>query len=145
MTKYLIILLASVSCNLTFAQAINKTVQGNLLIKDNILFLAEKEIKPKIEGDFSLSIEKNISYKNGNAILLMNNSGGTACPVQYRWLLIFPDSIRQTPEFGSCSDLPKITTDGDRLVVSFPKYNSSPKSTVIFDGIKLTENGKTLK
>jgi hypothetical protein len=128
-----------------FGEVSERTPQGRLSIEDNVLFLNGKEVKPKIEGDFSLSIEQNLAYKNGNAILLMNNSGGTACPVQYRWVIVTPDSIKQTPQFGSCSDLPKVTVDGDRLTVAFPRYRSAPKSTVVYDGVTITDNGKALK
>ena len=146
MLKYIFaVSVASVFCSSAYAQVTDKTVQGKLSIKENILYLNGKEIKPKIEGDFSLSIEKNVNYKNGNAVLLMNNSGGTACPVQYRWLVVLPDSTKQTPEFGTCSDIPKVTIDGDKLTVIFPKFNSAPKATIVFDGNSITENGKPKK
>jgi hypothetical protein len=121
------------------------TPQGTLAIKGNVLFLNGKEVKPKIEGDFSLSIEFNQAFKNGNAILTMNNSGGTACPVQYRWLLVTQNDIKQTAEFGTCSDLAKPKINGEKIYITLPNYSDSKKSTYIFDGSNLTENGKQLR
>lgn len=121
-------------------ESMDKTVQGNLSINDNILFLNNKQINPKIEGDFSLSIEKNLPFKNGNAVLIMNNSGGTACPVNFRILLITPDSFKQSSEFGNCSDLFNINIVDEKVVVTLPKFNSAPASTITFDGNLLTKN-----
>jgi hypothetical protein len=132
-------------CFSVFAEESESTIQGKLSIKENVLFLNEKEIQPKVQGDFSLSFARNLAYKNGNAVLLLNNSGGTACPVQYRWVILTPKSIKQTPEFGSCSDLPKVIIKNKKLIVILPDFKSAPKSVVIYDGGKITENGKQLK
>jgi hypothetical protein len=132
-------------CFSVSAQETENTVKGKLSIKNNMLFLNEKEIQPRIQGNFSLSFARNLKYKNGNAVLLLNNSGGTACPVQYRWLILTPDSINQTPEFGSCSDLPEVIIKNKKLIVIFPDFKAAPKSVVIYDGTNITENGKQLK
>lgn len=126
--------------NANISNLSEKTVQGNLTILENVAILNNKQISPKIEGSFSLSIEKNLIFKNGNVILLMNNSGGTACPVQFRILVITPESIKQTPEFGNCSDLAIMKIVEEKIVVTFPKFNSAPASTIIFDGNVLTKS-----
>jgi hypothetical protein len=132
------------ACSL-FAQVNNETIKGVLAIKDNILYLNDRVVYPKIEGDFSLTIKENLTYKDGNAILLMNSSGGTACPALYRLIMLTPSFINQTPEFGNCSDLPKVSTEGGKLKVTFQKFKSSEKLIYIYDGNELIENRNKLK
>ena len=150
--KIVIVSLGLLCAYSAFGEVSEKTVQGKVTIKNNVVFLGGKEVVPKIkggevavEGSDALSIEENLKYKNGNAILIMDFSRGVSCPAKYRWLIVTPDSTTQTPEFGSCSDLPKVSVAGDKLTVMFPRYNSAPKSTVVFDGVNLAENGKPVK
>ena len=153
MFKKMVVVSVGLLCTYSaFGEVSDKTVQGKVTIKNNVVFLNGKEVVPKIkggevavEGSDALSIEENLKYKNGNAVLIMDFSRGTSCPAKYRWLIVMPDSTTQTPEFGSCSDLPKVSITGDKLTVMFPRFNSAPKSTVVFDGVSLTENGKPLK
>ncbi len=127
-----------------FAQVNNETIKGVLAIKDNILYLNDRVVYPKIEGDFSLTIKENFTYKDGTAILLMNSSGGTACPALYRLIMLYPSYIKQTPEFGNCSDLPKVAIEGSKLKLTFPMFKSAQKSIYIYDGNQLIENGRQL-
>ena len=130
---------------LVFAQVNNETIQGTLAIKDNVLYLNKRVIDPKIEGSFFLLIKENFTYKDGNAILLMNGSGGTACPALYRLIILAPNYIKQTPEFGNCSDLPTVAVEGNTLKITFPNFKSAKKSIYIYDGEELIENGRQLK
>jgi hypothetical protein len=127
------------------AEVSGNTIRGKLSIRERVLFLNGEMILPKIEGDLSLSIERNLAYKGGNAILLMNNSGGTACPSGYIWLLVLPNSISQTPEFGTCSDLPEVFLKKGKLIVRLPSFVESRYVVYIFDGKRITEDGQELR
>ena len=122
-----------------------ETIRGKLTVRERVLFLNDEMVLPKIEGDMSLRIKKNIAYKSGNAILLMNNSGGTACPSGYIWLLVLPNSISQTPEFGTCSDLPEVYIKKGKLIVRLPSFVESRYVVYIFDGKRITEDGQELR
>ena len=128
-----------------FAQINNETIKGVLTIKDNILYLNGRVLYPKLEEDFFLIIKENFTYKDGNAILLMNGSGGTACPALYRLIILAPNYIKKTPEFGNCSDLPKVVIESNKLKITFPNFKSAKKSIYIYDGEELIENGRQLK
>jgi hypothetical protein len=122
-----------------------ETIRGKLTVRERVLFLNDEMVLPKIEGDMSLRIKKNIAYKSGNAILLSNNSGGTACPSLYKWLMVLPDSILQTPEFGTCSDLHKVFSSKGKLVVRLPSFVESRDVIFVFDGKRLTEDGQEVR
>jgi hypothetical protein len=142
--KYIIVIAILLQATSLFAQVNSETIKGALAIKDNILYLNDRAVYPKIEGGFSLTIKENITYKDGNAILLMNSSGGTACPALYRFIMLTPSYIKQTPEFGNCSDLPKVSTEGEKLKLTFRKFKSSEKLIYIYDGNELIENRNKL-
>ena len=42
-------------------------------------------------------------------IVLLQNTGGTACPALYRFATLTQQGIAVTPEFGTCSDIASIT------------------------------------
>jgi hypothetical protein len=131
---------------LSFATEVsNNTIRGKLSVRERILFVNGEMILPKIEGDLSLSIRTNLTYKGGNAVLLMNSSGGTACPAVFRWLLVLPNSISQTPEFGTCSDLPRVLLKSGKLIVRLPSFVESRDTVFVFDGKRLTEDGKDIE
>ena len=127
------------------AEVSGHTPRGKLKIHERVLYLNGAMVLPKIEGDWSLTIEKNIAYRSGNAILLSNNSGGTACPSLYKWLLVLPNSILQTPEFGTCSDLHKVFLSKGKLVVQLPSFVESRDVIFVFDGKRLTEDGQEVR
>lgn len=116
-----------------------QTVRGEISISNNILFLNNEQLEPKIEGDFSLSVERNIKFKNGNAILLFNNSGGSACPGRYRWLLVEKKYIIQTKQFGNCSDLIDVDASSNKITIKFQPFRPGDNLTVEFDGEKVME------
>lgn len=116
-----------------------QTVGGKITIVDKALRINGADLNPKIEGDFSLSVERNIKFKEGNAILLFNNTGGTNCPGVYRWVMIEKDNISFTNEFGTCSDMPEIQISKSKLTVILKKLRESGQVTYEFDGTMLTE------
>lgn len=63
-----------------------------------------KPVAPAIEGNSSLSIVAN--YEIGQSdVLLLQNTGGTACPALFQLRHRERRGLRATPEFGSCSDI----------------------------------------
>ena len=122
-----------------------KTKFGDISINDeNMLLINGKKFDPKVEGDFALSIEGNFNFGSGLAVLLMNNSGGTACPVQYRWLMLDKLEAKVSPQFGNCSDLAKPVIKAGKLVIELPAKGKR-KDVYTFDGQVVQENGKPVK
>lgn len=71
---------------------------------DQVFLFRGKPVKPAIEGNSGLSIVAN--YEMGQTdILLLQNTGGTACPAQFQIVYISPSGLRASPEFGTCSDI----------------------------------------
>ena len=83
-----------------------KTRHGMVSVheEDNTLLFKGKPVKPAIEGNGALSIVAH--YEMGHTdVLLLQNTGGTACPAQFRFINIGSGSLRASPEFGTCSDI----------------------------------------
>ena len=89
-----------------------KTRYGTLAVGANNVSLQfnGKPVLPGVEGNNNLSIVAN--YELGkNDVLLVQNTGGTACPAQYTFVTINAAGVRATPEFGTCSDIIRATSD----------------------------------
>ncbi len=129
---------------------------GELTVSDNVLLLNGKPVNPRVEGNNSLGFVAQVALKNRRAVLVQNN-GGTACPATYRWVTISDGSYVISPEFGSCSDLVKVATVSETLVVTMPgfagdlepaaerKRAARTKMKYVYDGKTLTENGKPVR
>ena len=77
---------------------------------DMRLLFKGKPVTPAIEGNSSLSIVAH--YEIGQSdVLLLQNTGGTACPALFRFITVSATGLRATPEFGSCSDIIYPTLD----------------------------------
>lgn len=131
-----------------------KTPFGTLSANgSNVLLLDGKPVSPQIEGNNSLSFVAQVAMKNHRAVLVQDN-GGTGCPALYHWVILSESSYTVSPEFGSCSDLPKVSTGSGKLVVTMPDFAGDAvpdaervrvaKTTkkYVYDGRTLTENGK---
>ena len=106
------------AANVGMVSAINqyeksvKTRFGTLAIDPNNprLLFNGKPVLPDVEGNSSLSIVA--SYELGNAdVVLVENTGGTGCPAMYRFITLTKTSMRATSEFGTCSDIIRVTSD----------------------------------
>lgn len=83
-----------------------KTHFGVVSVREegNLLLFKGKPVAPAIEGNSSLSIIAH--YEMGQSdVLLLQNTGGTACPALFRFITVNAAGLRATPEFGSCSDI----------------------------------------
>lgn len=89
-----------------------KTRFGSLAVAaDNVsLQLNGKPVLPAVAGNNSLSIVA--SYELGNAdVVLLQNTGGSACAAMYSFITLTKTNLRATPEFGTCSDIIRVTND----------------------------------
>lgn len=92
------------------------TRQGPLVIaEDNTLRLRGKPILPHVQGNNFLSIVMDYSIGNQDVILLQN-TGGSACPALYQFIIVQAGSVKATPEFGSCSDIIYPRWDGQHTI-----------------------------
>ena len=83
-----------------------KTRYGVVSVReeDKVLLFRGKPVKPAIEGGSTLSIVAN--YEIGQIdVLLLQNTGGTACPTKFQFVSVSPSELRASPEFGTCSDI----------------------------------------
>ena len=88
---------------------------------DNLLLFKGKPVAPAIEGNNSLSIVAN--YEMGQSdVLLLQNTGGTACPALFRFITVSATGLRATPEFGTCSE------------IIYPTFNEKTGVTVAMVG-----------
>ncbi|MBV5311372.1 hypothetical protein [Chromatium okenii] len=74
------------------------------------------------DGDgYSLSFEKKFTVGDNDVVLMMNNSGGIACPVQYFFVSVSPQgNAKVSPEFGTCSDQAEAYQTGLKIKVTMP-------------------------
>lgn len=88
---------------------------------DMRLLFKGKPVIPAIEGNSSLSIVAH--YEIGQSdVLLLQNTGGTACPALFHFITVNATGLRATPEFGTCSD------------IIYPTFNEKTGVTVAMVG-----------
>ena len=102
----------------------------------------ENEIEVKLNGKFlymddgayNISLEKKFQTSTGEAVLVFENSGGTACPGLYRFITIPVNGAASvTKAFGNCSDIPEITQKGDVITLKFPKNGGAEAEKVVYE------------
>ncbi|MCL4665527.1 hypothetical protein [Burkholderia pseudomallei] len=138
----------------TGGDSVAETPYGKLSTNNsNVLLLDGKPVSPQIQGSNSLSFVAQVALKSRRAVFVQDN-GGTACPALYHWVILSEGSYMVSPEFGSCSDLPKVSTESGKLIVTMPDFvgdfaSEAEKKRVakrtkkyVYDGKMLTENGK---
>ena len=87
----------------------------------NLLLFKGKPVSPAIEGNNGLDIVAN--YEIGQSdVLLLQDTGGTACPALFRFITVSAAGVRVTPEFGTCSD------------IIYPTFNEKTGVTVAMVG-----------
>ena len=80
-----------------------------------------------VQGNSRLDIVAHFELE-GQDIVLLQDTGGTACPALFRFATLTSQGIAVTPEFGTCSDIAtvamnSVTLDpGPELVVSMAGY-----------------------
>jgi hypothetical protein len=65
----------------------------------------------------------------------------------YKWVVLGPKDWIASPEFGTCSDIPKSRKEGSKLVVELPDPSSGKLAKFTFDPAAkvLSENGKSVR
>lgn len=137
-----------------------KTRYGVVSVRedDNLLLFKGRPVAPAIGGNNSLSIVAH--YDMGQSdVLLLQNTGGTACPALFRLITVNAAGLRSTPEFGSCSEIIYPTWDSKTGIVTVAmngfmgSANSEAeknkaymtKTVFRFASGQLMENGKLVK
>lgn len=94
--------------------------------------------KPVLKID-SFQAFLNYSFKVGaeDLVLLSVSEGGNACPAMYQ-LVSVSEPKWHTKEFGTCSDIPKITVDTNKLTFVFKKMSGKGTETWIYENGKLS-------
>lgn len=93
-------------------------------------------------SDYLVAVERKLEIGERDVLFVSTGSGGNACPAMYVFVVLERGSATVSEPFGNCSDLPKLTRAGDRVMVEFP---GRPKLSTTLEGLKLTDGKKTLK
>lgn len=78
-----------------------------------------------VQGNAALHIVAHFELERGQDIVLLQDTGGTACPALYRFATLTPQGIAVTPEFGTCSDLAAATLE------ETPQGAQEPRITMV--------------
>ena len=78
-----------------------------------------------VQGNAALHVVAHFELEQGPDIVLLQDTGGTACPALYRFATLTPQGIAVTPEFGTCSDLSAVTLE------STPDGTQEPRLIVV--------------
>jgi hypothetical protein len=120
------------------------TVVGEPGSGDQRLLLNNRKLRDS--DGFSLSFEQKYIVGNTDVVLMINNSGGTACPVQYFFVSVTPQgNAMLSPEFGTCSDLAQPVQNGLIITVTMPKMTGRGNAKYTYENDTLFENGKAIK
>lgn len=63
-----------------------------------------------VQGNSALHIAAHFELE-GQDIVLLQDTGGTACPALYRFATLSPQGIGVTPEFGTCTNIATVAID----------------------------------
>lgn len=123
-----------------------KTRQGTLTVgEDNTLRLRGKPILPQVQGNNFLNLL--MHYEIGQQdVILLQNSGGGACPALYQFVILQAGSAKATPEFGSCSDIMSPRFDGQQTItIDMVGKTAMSKETYRFAQGRVLHRGKEIK
>ena len=83
-----------------------KTRFGTVSVRDDdkALLFKGKPVQPAIEGNSNLHIVARYEW-GADDVLLLQDTGGSACPAQFRILQLSAKGLKTSPAFGTCSDL----------------------------------------
>jgi hypothetical protein len=76
--------------------------------------------------------------------LVAEASGGNACPSQYRAIAFDGAKPMAGAQFGTCSDGPKVTAAGGKLLVTLPGMDGKSMVTYTVAGTRITETKTAL-
>lgn len=130
---------------------------GSLKINsEGTLLFKNRPFNPEIQGNASLSVIGTYQIDNRDLVLIQD-TGGTACPVQLYFVSVSTSGAKATSAFGSCADVVAVKNNYNSISIKMPGYRgpfqakaeyrkaSREKYVYVFDGVVLTENGKQIK
>ena len=85
-----------------------------------------------VQGDVALHLVAHFELPDRD-IVLLQSTGGTACPALYRFATLTQQGIAVTPEFGTCSDIASI-------VLPDPQPGNDPEPVLSIVGFKGPSN-----
>jgi hypothetical protein len=100
-------------------------------------------VRPGIQANGSLSIKESFNL-NGEEIVIIENTGGTACPALLNLVVISADGARSYPTFGTCSDIYRAQVSGSSIVVQMQDADNVSHKYIFADHV-LTDNGKKIE
>ena len=124
--------------------------------EENVLLFNNQPLNPEVRGNNSLSLINTYQFDNKD-VVLVQDTGGTACPALFHFINVSASGVKATSEFGSCTDLISVKKVKNAVVVKMGGYRpmsfskaefrkaSKEKFIYIFKDGVLTENGKRLK
>ena len=95
--------------------------------KDPELLFHGKPLTPPLGGNNSLDVHQKFEI-GADDVLLIQNTGGTACPAQFHFVRVTASGAQATPAFGTCTDLVEVARDGDAVRVTMSGYMGSTQS-----------------
>ena len=78
-------------------------------------------------------------------VLVEEQSGGNACPSMYQAIDLSGAAPAISPQFGNCSDVPKVSVGNGALRVSVPAFRAAPTASYAFRDGRLTRMGPASK
>lgn len=129
------------------AQTRVDTQYGELAIDgENQLLFKKRPFAPPIQGNNALTVVRRVTYPTRELVLLQD-TGGSACPAQFHFVVVDARGARATAAFGTCSDLVTVHVKGETVLVAMPEFRGpfepvakgKPKQVSFsFDGVQLS-------
>lgn len=133
------------------AKDVTKTSFAQVSIEDNTMHLTLNQVKKTIPLDDSYmftTIEETFTNASQDnfLVLVQASSGGNGCPAMYFVVDIHKNgTVRQSPEFGTCSDIPKISYSNNSIILQMPELNGKKIATFTYKNGVVSKNGKVVK
>jgi len=94
---------------------------GLTVSADGELLFHKHPLQPPIHANSSLEIGR--AFHMGTAdVVLVKDTGGTACPYLYYLVTIRGAKAEATPEFGSCTEVVSAAQKGNSIVLTMHGY-----------------------
>jgi hypothetical protein len=125
-----------------------KTRYGMVSVReeDNLLLFKGKPVTPAVEGNSGLSIVAD--YQVGQSdVLLLQDTGGSACPAMFRFITVNAAGLRASPEFGTCSDIiyPSMDAKSGAITVAMIGSKAMTKTAFQYSNGQVMLNGKIVR
>ncbi|MQR00233.1 hypothetical protein [Glaciimonas soli] len=106
--------------------------------QENIIFKGRKLFKE--DGSYGFTQKFTFSDRD---VILTSSSEGASCQL-WTFLTANNKGVYQSPIFGTCDDGPKVTKDGEKIILIM-NNKKNKKIRYTFENNYLLENGKSIK